>query len=90
MYSPDVNKVELLGNLGQDPVVKSIGDKGEVVELFIATNYSVSSSDELMVDWHKVSVFGKLVDVCKDYLRKGARVYVEGKIKQKPIHGLGE
>ncbi len=82
MYSPDINKIELLGNLGQDPIIKPIGEQGEVAELFIATNYASSKMEEMAVDWHKVTVFGNLVDVCKEYFAKGSRVFIEGRIRQ--------
>lgn len=82
MYTPDLNKIELLGNVGKDPIIKQVNDSLDVAEIFVATNRKTNKSEILEVDWHKVSAFGPLADVCKEYIKKGSRVFVEGRVQQ--------
>ena len=78
-----VNKVFLLGYLGQDPDVKNTQGGAVVATLSLATNYSVKEGDNWVekVEWHRVVVFGKLAEVCRDYLQKGSQVYIEGRLQ---------
>ena len=81
-----VNKVILVGNLGQDPEVRSFDNGGEVVNLSIATseNWKDRNSGERRerTEWHRVAIFNPgLVTVAKNYLRKGSKVYIEGQLE---------
>ena len=80
-----VNKVVLLGNLGNDPEIRTFPSGGQVANLSIATSisYRDQNSGEMIdkTEWHRVNVFNKLADVCKNYLRKGSRVYIEGSLQ---------
>lgn len=78
-----VNKAILLGYLGQDPDVKNSQGGAVVATLSLATNYSVKEGDNWVekVEWHRVVVFGKLAEVCRDYLQKGSQVYIEGRLQ---------
>lgn len=81
-----VNKVILVGNLGADPDVRNMQSGDKVVNLSIATseNWKDKSSGERRekTEWHRVVVFNQgLVNVCENYLRKGAKVYIEGQLE---------
>ena len=80
-----VNKVILIGNLGQDPEIKSFQNGGRVANLRIATSESWKDKNtgerKERTEWHTVAIFGDgLVGVAERYLRKGSKVYVEGKL----------
>jgi single-strand DNA-binding protein len=81
-----VNKVILVGNLGNDPEVRTMQSGDEVVNLSIATSetWKDKSSGERKekTEWHRVVVFNQgLVNVCKNYLKKGSKVYIEGQLE---------
>jgi len=73
-----VNKVELLGYVGQDPECKS-GDKWISVKFSMATTEGYR--DKKITTWHKVIAWGKLAEIAEMIVKKGSLVYVEGKIK---------
>lgn len=73
-----VNKVILVGRLGSNPETKEFSDS-KVCNFSMAT--SKKFKDEEKTEWHKVSVWGKLADVCSTYLEKGRQVYVEGELR---------
>lgn len=80
-----VNKVILVGNLGQDPDIIN-GSNGKFCTLSIATSESWRDKEtgerKEVTDWHRVKIFNEnLVKFAEDYLRKGHKVYVEGKQK---------
>lgn len=80
-----VNKVILLGNLGADPEARFLPSGDAVSNLRLATTdrYKEKSSGEWkeITEWHRVTFFGRLAEVCNEYLKKGASVYIEGRIK---------
>jgi len=78
-----VNKVILLGNLGNDPEVRYTPDGKAVATFSLATNYAWKENDELKkgVDWHRIKAWGRRAEICAEYLEKGRQVYVEGKLK---------
>ena len=81
-----VNKVILVGNLGKDPEVRRMTSGDPVVNLSIATSESwrdkASGERKEKTEWHRVVIFNKnLADVAEKYLRKGAKVYVEGQLQ---------
>lgn len=80
-----VNKVIVLGNLGQDPELKNLPSGGAVCNLRIATTDSwkdkTSGEAKEQTEWHSVSLFGRLAEVAAQYLRKGAQVYIEGRLR---------
>jgi single-strand DNA-binding protein len=81
-----VNKVILIGNLGKDPEVRSMQNGGKVVNLSIATSESWrdknSGERQEKTEWHRVVIFNeKLGEVAEKYLKKGAKVYVEGALQ---------
>ena len=81
-----VNKVILVGNLGKDPEVRRLTSGDPVVNLSIATSESwrdkASGEKKEKTEWHRVVIFNKnLAEVAEKYLRKGAKVYVEGQLQ---------
>ncbi len=81
-----VNKVILVGNLGRDPEVRTMGSGDKVVNLTIATSESwrdkMSGERKEKTEWHKVVIFNEnLARIAEQYLRKGSKVYVEGKLQ---------
>jgi single-strand DNA-binding protein len=80
-----VNKVILVGNLGDDPEARSLNNGGEVVNLRVATSESWKDRDgqrQERTEWHRVVIFNEnLGRVAKQFLRKGSKVYLEGQIQ---------
>lgn len=78
-----VNKVILVGRLGADPEVKAIGSGSTVARLNIATSESWVKDGQRQerTEWHRVTVWGKLAEICGKHLSKGRQVYVEGKLQ---------
>ncbi|HUT03776.1 MAG TPA: single-stranded DNA-binding protein, partial [bacterium] len=78
-----VNKVIIIGNLGADPEVRALPSGESVANLRIATTdrWKDKASGEMKesTEWHRVSFFGRIAEVCGEYLSKGSQVYVEGK-----------
>jgi len=84
MASRGVNKVILVGNLGQDPEVRYLPNGGAVANITLATSESwrdkATGEQKEKTEWHRVVLFGKLAEVAAEYLRKGSQVYIEGKL----------
>ena len=80
-----VNKVILVGNLGDDPEARSLNNGGEVVNLRVATSENWKDKEgnrQERTEWHRVVIFNEnLGRVAKNYLRKGSKVYLEGQIQ---------
>lgn len=80
-----VNKVILIGNLGQDPDTRYTPNGNAVVNLNLATDesYKDRQTGQLVpkTEWHRVVMFGKIAEVAGQYLRKGSKVYIEGKLQ---------
>lgn len=81
-----VNKVILVGNLGNNPEVRSLNNGGKVCNLSIATSDTWKDKQtgerREKTEWHRVVIFGDgLVRVCENYLKKGSKVYIEGSLQ---------
>ncbi|EJA6953562.1 single-stranded DNA-binding protein SSB2 [Salmonella enterica] len=85
MAARGVNKVILVGHLGQDPEVRYMPNGGAVANLTLATSESWRDKQDgesrEHTEWHRVVVFGKLAEIASEYLRKGAQVYIEGQLR---------
>lgn len=85
MSSRGVNKVILVGNLGQDPEIRYMPNGGAVANITLATSESwrdkTTGEQKEITEWHRVILFGKLAEVAGDYLRKGSQIYIEGKLR---------
>ncbi|NIR49914.1 MAG: single-stranded DNA-binding protein [Phycisphaerae bacterium] len=79
-----VNKVIIVGNLGQEPELKTTKNQASVVTLSLATNRvyqdEVGNTRE-SVDWHRVVLWGKTAEVAAKYLNKSSKIYVEGSLR---------
>jgi len=80
-----VNKAIIVGNLGQDPEVKFMPSGEAVANITIATSESwkdkQTGEQKEKTEWHRVSIFGKLAEIAGEYLKKGSKVYIEGKLQ---------
>lgn len=85
MASRGINKVILVGNLGQDPEVRYMPNGGAVANITLATSESwrdkQTGETKEKTEWHRVVLFGKLAEVAGEYLRKGSQVYIEGALQ---------
>ena len=85
MASRGVNKVILVGHLGQDPEVRYMPNGGAVTNITLATSESwrdkQTGENKEITEWHRVVLFGKLAEVAGEYLRKGSQVYIEGQLR---------
>ncbi|MBL1277629.1 MAG: single-stranded DNA-binding protein [Ectothiorhodospiraceae bacterium] len=80
-----VNKVILIGNLGNDPEVKYMPNGGAVTNVTIATSESWKDKNtgeqKENTEWHRVVFFRRLAEIAGEYLKKGSKVYIEGKLQ---------
>lgn len=80
-----INKVILIGALGNDPEVKTTQGGVVIASLSVATNDSVkdkaSGEWQERTEWHKVVLFSRMAEVARDYLKKGSQVYIEGRLQ---------
>jgi single-strand DNA-binding protein len=86
-----VNKVILVGNLGQDPEAKYTQSGMAVVNVSLATTDSwkdkSSGQQQEKTEWHRLVFFGKLAEIASQYLKKGSQVYVEGRLQTRKWQG---
>ena len=79
-----VNKVIIVGRLGADPELKTVGQSQSVARLSIATSENWTSKDgqkQERTEWHRIVVWGKQAENCAKHLSKGRQVYVEGRLQ---------
>ena len=80
-----INKVIIVGNLGQDPEVKQMPSGGAVCNITVATSESWNDKNtgekQERVEWHRIIFYRKLAEIAGEYLRKGSQIYVEGKLQ---------
>lgn len=79
-----VNKVILIGNLGQDPELRYTGSGTAVCNMRLATNESYKDSNGELVEkteWHSVVAWARLAEICGEYLKKGSMIYIEGSLQ---------
>ncbi|POE07540.1 single-stranded DNA-binding protein [Pectobacterium odoriferum] len=85
MASRGVNKVILVGHLGQDPEIRYMPNGGAVANMTLATSETwrdkQSGEQKEKTEWHRVVIFGKLAEIAGEYLRKGSQVYIEGSLQ---------
>ncbi|MBI4543889.1 MAG: single-stranded DNA-binding protein [Gemmatimonadetes bacterium] len=81
--SRSINKVILVGNVGRDPDIQTTGSGTKVAHLSLATSRRVprDGSFEERTEWHRLTVWDRLAQLAEDYVRKGDRLYVEGRIE---------
>ena len=80
-----VNKVILVGNLGRDPEVRTFQSGDKVANFSVATsdtwNDRQTGERRERTEWHNVAIFGRMAEIAEQYLRKGAKVYLEGSLR---------
>lgn len=79
-----LNKVTLIGHLGKDPELKFTADGNAYARFSIATSDTYKNKEGKDVDrteWHNITVWRKLAEICAQYLKKGAKIYMEGRIR---------
>ena len=80
-----LNKVQLIGNLGQDPEIRSTKDGREIASFSLATTESWkdknSGEKKIKTEWHNITAFGAVVEVIKKYVKKGSKLYIEGSLQ---------
>ena len=84
MASASVNKAILIGHLGKDPEIRYAQSGTAVTNFSLATNEVWNNQEgqrQEKTEWHRVVAFGKLAEICGQYLTKGKQVYVEGKLQ---------
>ncbi len=77
------NKVQLIGNVGNEPEVKTLGEGKKVANITIATNdyYINDKGDKVeQTEWHRVTAWGKVADIIEKYVTKGKEICIEGKL----------
>ncbi len=80
-----INKCIIIGNLGQDPETKYLPSGGAVCNFTVATSESwkdkQTGEQKDKTEWHRIVAFRRLAEICGEYLRKGSKVYIEGKLQ---------
>jgi single-strand DNA-binding protein len=80
----NLNKAMIIGNLTRDPELKNTGSGQSVASFSVATNLvwtDKSGQQQKKVEFHNITAWGKLADVCSKYLHKGSKVYIEGRLQ---------
>jgi len=88
-----INKVIIVGRLGQDPEMKAVGQGSTVTRLSVATSENwvdKNGQKQERTEWHRITVWGKLAELCGKYLAKGRMVYVEGKLQTRSWEDNGQ
>lgn len=80
-----VNKAIIIGNLGNDPELRYLPSGGAVANISVATTegWKDKTTGEVQerTEWHRIVLFGRLAEIAKEYLRKGSRIYIEGRLQ---------
>ena len=80
-----VNRVILVGNLGQDPEIRYMPNGNAVANISVATSETwkdkQTGESKDKTEWHRVVIFGKLAEIAGEYLKKGSQVYIEGQLQ---------
>ena len=85
-----MNKMMVIGNLGGDPEMRYTPGGQAVTSFSVATNYKYTTADgeaHEETEWFRVSAWGRLAETCNQYLAKGRKVYVEGRLKSHSFEG---
>lgn len=80
-----INKVIIIGNLGNDPEIRQLPSGGVVASISVATseNWKDKQTGEQQerTEWHRIALFNRLGEITRDYLKKGSKVYIEGSLR---------
>ena len=78
----------LIGNVGSDPEIRATGSGTRVAKMSLATSYKRKDGEE-KTEWHRLTFFGRLTDIVEQWVKKGDRLYVEGRIQYSQTEGEG-
>jgi single-strand DNA-binding protein len=87
-----LNRVTIIGHLGQDPELRYVGNGQAVGRFSVATDESYTDREgnrQERTEWHQVVLFGKVAETCEKYLAKGRQVYVEGRLRTREYEAKG-
>lgn len=91
MATRGINKVILIGNLGRDPEIRYTASGGAIANITLATSETWKDKNtgeqQERTEWHRVVFFGKLAEIVGEYLKKGSKVYVEGRLQTRKWQG---
>lgn len=91
MAARGINKVILIGNLGRDPEVRYTASGGAIANVTLATSETwkdkTSGEQQERTEWHRVVFFGRLGEIAGEYLKKGSKIYVEGRLQTRKWQG---
>jgi single-strand DNA-binding protein len=90
--SRSLNKVMLIGNVGNEPEIRATSGGTRVAKISLATNRSWNDNrgqKQEKTEWHRLTFFGRLVDIVEQYVKKGDKLYVEGRIEYSQTEGEG-
>jgi single-strand DNA-binding protein len=90
--SRSLNKVMLIGNVGNEPEIRATSSGARVAKVSLATNRTWSDRSGQKAEkteWHRLTFFGRLVDIVEQWVKKGDRLYVEGRIEYSQTEGEG-
>ena len=94
MARSGINKVIIVGNLGQDPEIKYTAGGAAVTTLSIATSDSWKDKDSGMdqerTEWHRVVLWRRLAEIAGEYLKKGSKIYIEGQLQTRKWEQEGQ
>jgi len=79
-----INQAMIIGNLGSDPKVSAIPNGSIVVNFNVATSEKFKDKNgqqQEQTEWHRIVAFGRLAEICEQYLKKGSQVYIEGRLQ---------
>ena len=82
--SRSLNKVTLIGNVGSEPEIRATASGARVAKFSLATNRKYQDrggQQQEKTEWHRLTIFGKLVDIVEQWVKKGDRLYVEGRLE---------
>ena len=89
-----VNRVIIIGNLGNDPEARQFGNGGSVTNISVATSEQwtdkQSGEKRKATEWHRISLFNRLGEIAAQYLRKGSKVYIEGSLRTRKYEKDGQ
>ncbi len=86
----DLNRATLIGNLTRDPEVRTIPSGQSVANFSIATNrffFFFTGNRQTAVEYHNIVAWGKLADICSQYLKRGKKIYIEGRLQTRDWEG---
>ncbi|MCX6155492.1 MAG: single-stranded DNA-binding protein [Candidatus Kapabacteria bacterium] len=88
--SKSLNRAQLIGNLGKDPEMRTTPSGSSVCSFSLATTDSYkdkNGSNQESTEWHNIVLWDKLAEIAHQYLKKGSRIFIEGKIKNRSYEG---